>query len=844
MDEKNMKDIEKENRKMKKEAEKKEKQQRKGSYASGPRKVRTGALKLLQHICITVFALAAIMLLSGSVVVIERSGGREVITQSPTDSGRKYEDSVLFNTILGYEARDVLRFVTIRSQLETNGSYDPDKVIDIIQYNVRQNENYDKTGDISVKYHLGDLLKWEKYGFVTESVPSKMLPASANAIFNPDGDNGGYSDMLVNRYASTEGLGLEDYATSQEEYEDLLDELYTCAGDLYMNYTEYLKLSEYFDSLNSNIRYAVVMGTGDDRVIYTNTGLAGNTSAKDLELTFSRYGKYLSYDSDRMLYKTNTAINESTFNSLISEYRYAYPDESLIYIGVDMNMPLNDAISQASRNYTPNIPGRDELVIAMIISVLFYIALLVLCTAKEGRCVDENGNVTIRFTGFDHTPIELWCVLLIIIIGAVIIGYAFISEADFGEEFIYGALEIRNTPYLYVVAGICAFALDICLLGLYYSLVRRIKGRHIWKQSLLYRLCCLVIKGAYSIYDNGNVLMRSIVPFGILIIFNLAVIVTAGRVPYPVINILILVAVDIAAGVFIFKQTNDRNDILVGMKRIIAGDLSYTSDPAKVHGDNRELSECVNSISDSVRNAVEQSMKDERMKTELVANVSHDIRTPLTSIINYVDLMKRENVENETLRSYIAVLDEKSQRLKTLTDDLIEASKVSSGNVELELVRINLPEMVSQALGEFDDRLADRNLSVVTRTDNLHNGTLLADGRNLWRVMENLLGNVCKYAMPSTRVFIDMFNIVPNIPGEQPKERIVMRITNMSEKPLPADLSELTERFIRGDESRTSEGSGLGLSIAKTLTELMGGSFALFSDADLFKAEISFEIAD
>jgi len=155
--------------------------------------------------------------------------------------------------------------------------------------------------------------------------------------------------------------------------------------------------------------------------------------------------------------------------------------------------------------------------------------------------------------------------------------------------------------------------------------------------------------------------------------------------------------------------------------------------------------------------------------------------------------------------------------------------------VELELVKINLPEMLSQALGEFDERFAESSLGVVVNSDALQRPYIMADGRSLWRVLENLLGNVCKYSMPNTRVFIDMFNNT---------DSVVLRITNMSQSPLPADLSELTERFIRGDESRSTEGSGLGLSIAKTLTELMGGTLSLHSEADLFKAEVAFEAVD
>ncbi|MBQ8946855.1 MAG: HAMP domain-containing histidine kinase [Lachnospiraceae bacterium] len=880
-----MREIEKENKRLKKEElkkAKKEARERKRETGGSGKTIGTGAMKLLQHFLIALCAVAAILLISKSVVVVNRYNGREIHTQFGSDAGRKYEDSVLFNTIFGYEARDILKLVTIRSQMETGGVYDPDRIIDIVQYNARQSETYTPGKQITARYYLGDLLKWRKYGFHTETVHSDLMAASANALLYGDdgtGDMSGfyndhYDDLLydsyfdtgydysyeasgdtesgdtadeelnsafskeivINRYKSTDGKNLQDYASNWEEYDELANALFECADDLYTNYMDYLKMQEYFDSLNSNIRYCVTMGEGDDREVYTNVGEI-NAIMQDQTIAklFEGYGRYLRYDSDRMMYVTNTAVTESTFNTLIQKYKYAYSDDSKIYIAVDMTMPVNDAVRSASRNYTSIIPNRNELILAMTVCILLYLILLVICTIHEGRTVDADGNVYIKFSGFDHTPIELWILIVSLILFFMYVTAALVYTGLDSEK-IYSIMEFKDSPYTYAVCGILVFILDIVILGLYYSLVRRIKGRHIWKQSFLYKLIRAIGKIAYSIYDNGNTLLRSVVPFAGLGIINLFLVAMAASGILPVLDILSIIIIDILACVFVFKQTRDRENIIGGMKRIISGDLAYKSDTSRVHGDNRELSECVNSISDSVRSAVEQSMKDERMKTELVANVSHDIRTPLTSIINYVDLIKRENIDNETVRGYVEILDEKSQRLKTLTDDLIEASKVSSGNVELELVKMNLPEMVTQALGEFDEKLSERNLSVVVRSDRLVRSEMMADGRSLWRVMENLFGNVCKYAMPGTRVFVDMFNATGTT------EKIVLRITNMSDTPLPADLSELTERFIRGDESRTTEGSGLGLSIAKTLTELMGGSFEIGSEADLFKAEIAFDV--
>ena len=217
-------------------------------------------------------------------------------------------------------------------------------------------------------------------------------------------------------------------------------------------------------------------------------------------------------------------------------------------------------------------------------------------------------------------------------------------------------------------------------------------------------------------------------------------------------------------------------------------------------------------------------------KSDLITNVSHDIKTPLTSIINYVDLLKREDIKNERAKNYIAILEDKALRLKHLTDDLVEASKISSGNVKLEMTRINFQELINQTNGEFSEKFEDKGLQFVV---NLPEEPVVieADGRRLWRIIENLYNNAAKYAMPHTRVYVDLTMV-----GHMAR----FSIKNISEQPLNIGADELTERFIRGDVARSTEGSGLGLSIAKNLTELQKGSFDIYLDGDLFKVTIIF----
>ena len=267
-------------------------------------------------------------------------------------------------------------------------------------------------------------------------------------------------------------------------------------------------------------------------------------------------------------------------------------------------------------------------------------------------------------------------------------------------------------------------------------------------------------------------------------------------------------------------------------KQLSEGDLSTPVDTKRLFGAFRRYGQAMNRLQSGMESAVQEQMRAERMKTELITNVSHDIKTPLTSIINYVDLIKRQHIEDPTVQKYLEVLDQKSQRLKTLTEDLVEASRASSGNIKLEITNIDFVELVQQTTGEFEEKYAIRHLEIV---NTLPNEVIMieADGRRLWRVLENLYNNAFKYALEGTRVYVTI---------EDHGSDVVFTIKNVSANPLNISPDELTERFVRGDVSRTTEGSGLGLSIAKDLTTLQGGKFELIIDGDLFKAQITFPI--
>lgn len=290
--------------------------------------------------------------------------------------------------------------------------------------------------------------------------------------------------------------------------------------------------------------------------------------------------------------------------------------------------------------------------------------------------------------------------------------------------------------------------------------------------------------------------------------------------------VLFLLALVCAVGaVFVAEQLRKLEQ---GGKALSEGDYSRKVETRHLVGAFKRHAEHLNSMQEGVQKAVAEQLKSERMRTELITNVSHDIKTPLTSIVNYVDLLKKEEITNPTAVEYIAVLDRQSARLKKLTEDLVEASKAATGNISVTLTDTDVNVLLAQVAGEYEQRLEEKQLTAVLSLPE-RAPHVLADGRLLWRVLDNLMSNVCKYAMPGTRVYLT---------AESRGGRVHMAVKNISQYPLNISAEELTERFVRGDSSRHTEGSGLGLNIAASLTKLQGGELQLTVDGDLFKAEV------
>lgn len=496
----------------------------------------------------------------------------------------------------------------------------------------------------------------------------------------------------------------------------------------------------------------------------------------------------------------------------------------LYFVSVDKDFPVLDRIKQEKLVYDKFEPWLVPVMAGSVLALILALAGVVILTIGAGR---NNEDKKVHLNFFDRCYTEIVAVVVFMI---WLMGTSVIVQAMDDEE--------MRIVWKTIGFGALGLWFGIWFLAGWLSLVRRIKARSLWRDSLL-RHILLLVRKCFSkcsnllVFLGGNMISRVkiILLFGIFVFLQFmftGMTVEGGSA----LSLLLMIVMDCAVLYYLIKKAWGREQIIAGLKKITDGDLQYKIPTEKLSGEQEMVADYINHIGEGLDAAVENSLKNERMKTELITNVSHDIKTPLTSIINYVDLLKRENPEDPKIRGYLEVLENKAQRLKVLTEDVVEASKASTGNIALEMTDLNFIELVHQVIGEFEEKFEERNLTMVVHFDE-EEAIICADGRRLWRVLENVFGNVSKYAMENTRVYVDVKVDRPNVQ---------LSLKNISAQPLNISAEELTERFIRGDVSRNTEGSGLGLSIAKDLVQLQGGEFKLYLDGDLFKVTIEFRM--
>lgn len=526
-------------------------------------------------------------------------------------------------------------------------------------------------------------------------------------------------------------------------------------------------------------------------------------------------GDYLIYDMEEKTFSTNISGLADSFFGNYNNQMYWPLENVVLVIGVDTDFTAQDDLYDASNEYVKLHPWVKISIVGAFISLIGWILTLVYLTIAAGHREGEEG---IHLSWIDKIKTEIVTAAFLLIAVELVLLVSHVNNRTW------------NVSGLLVAYGTVSFVLDTAFLIFYLSMVRRMKAEVMWQNSL----ACWLCRGIGKTFRERTVTVRVLVLFGIHMI--VCFILAMGAFYYRKVAALVLLLVFCGVeAYFILREAVEQYRILSGVEHIREGALTEKIDLDELHGENRRLAESINDIGAGLLRVVDDNTKNERMKADLITNVSHDIKTPLTSIINYVNLLRMEDIENERARSYIEIIDEKSQRLKQLTMDLVEASRISSGNIKLDMQKIDIVELVYQTGGEFNEKFETKELTIVTKLPKSA-VFIYADGRQLYRAVENLYNNVAKYALEKTRVYVEVM---------AKDGRAVFSIRNVSERSLAQENSnagDLTERFTRGDSSRTTEGSGLGLSIAKNLTGLMGGEFKITVDGDLFIATMVFPL--
>lgn len=481
-------------------------------------------------------------------------------------------------------------------------------------------------------------------------------------------------------------------------------------------------------------------------------------------------------------------------------------------VGTDWNS--TDLYVQANTLLNFVYSMRYTALVTMFVSFIIGAAAFVFLMCAAGH---RNGTDEIVTTVWDHLWLDVFAV------GAVLAEvFVFYVAAIFLID-----VDVAYLPFILFVTAVATLCMGWLLLLFLLSFSVRVKLGKWWRHTLCYQLFRKIGQFARMIWENIGFLWKVILVMLVLAFFE-------G------IGVLMFFNSDIALLLWLLEKLVlyplvlwycvQLNQLKNGTEKIAGGEPGYQISTKRMTGIFKEQGEQINHISDGMTHAIEERMKSERFKTELITNVSHDIKTPLTSIINYVDLLEKEDLHNETAQEYLEVLERQSSRLKKLIEDLIEASKASTGNLPVHLERLEAGIFMTQTVGEFEEKTKEAGLDLVIEKPETP-VYIMADSRHFWRVIDNLMNNICKYAQSGTRVYINL---------EVKEAQVSITFRNTSKYPLNISSDELMERFVRGDASRNTEGSGLGLSIANSLMDLMGGTFRLYVDGDLFKVVLGF----
>lgn len=576
---------------------------------------------------------------------------------------------------------------------------------------------------------------------------------------------------------------------------------------------------------------------------------------------------YVSYHKNGEIFRTNLTCHALPEPQEMEDYfrrlsDYDSGNVSLLAVGVDMKKVKNGTadhslspLYQKFQSDQKRIEGLTEQLWDDLYSFLWACGMMIvsflLLAWMTGH---QEGSAEIVLLPVDKICLEL------MLAAEFVAAFAFFAMVyGICANLRYNSYDtsLREQP-VQILAIVVLSGLALFLAALLLSLIKRIKARAFWSTSVVRQKfggrgyirrffhgtagkLRDILEVLYSLTAWKRYLFVAAVNLlgGFVLFIAIFDNVYYGGITllFMMADVLCLLALDIRCIWRCLKNAVADERICRGAEQIAAGNLSYKiSAPEGVSKEQAELVDVINHIGQGLERAVEDSVRNERMKTELITNVSHDIKTPLTSVINYVDLMKREKIENERVKEYLEVLDQKSQRLKVLIEDLVEASKASSGALELEITPLNFNELVHQTNGEFEEKFKNAGLTLISDIPQ-ESVVFQGDGRRVYRVLENLYANVAKYALAGTRVYVSLSQ---KRDTETERGGALFTIKNISRDVLNVTSQDLTERFVRGEQSRTTEGSGLGLSIAKSLTERMNGELTIELDGDLFRVKVWF----
>lgn len=567
----------------------------------------------------------------------------------------------------------------------------------------------------------------------------------------------------------------------------------------------YLTTYEY-----KNFKYLII--DNKNSVAYTNVEHTMFTdSIEEIKERLAKNSIYWNYEKGNV----NTSIEKLKLEEIRYKSIYKSIDDAKkfsVYTSLENDLTYYD---QYRTNKTVFDMAQILYKPALYLLPLSIIAVLVLLIMNCFLIGLRNENGEVILNAFDKTPLLVALIILFILF---MIGCGFLI-----------ALTSENLTLILSGTAIGAVIGYISFVFFLETIIKRIKSRTLFRNTITYRILRWIKSLITSMTRNANMTVKLIlifIAFGILNIIGFSLSISEP------IGIFILIAIWVYAFAKMHQWLVRYIEIKNAINEIYIGNTEVHLDEKRYKGSLNSMAIQVNDIAGGLSNAIQEKLKSERLKTELITNVSHDIKTPLTSIINYVDLLKKEKMPNEQAEEYLNILDNKSQRLKRLTEDLVEASKASSGNIKLNIEKLNVNELLKQVSGEFEDKFKSRNLEEVMSLPE-KNVYINADSRYMYRILENMYSNISKYAMDNTRVYID---VIPN------NNRITIQMKNISKEKLNISTEELMQRFVRGDSARNTEGSGLGLSIATSLTTLQGGTFNIYLDGDLYKVIIEFDM--